>query len=139
MSDHVTYIPSELLDGETELIRQHSFTRWMSADLMQAMTDFCKNIGLHAIYTESSPPNGYRALLWRTPEKACIEVRSKRSRQQFQEIDLRNAAGNRPLLSLHIDERETYSAVWISAEHYETAKAMLAVYGITPAQRKPAA
>jgi hypothetical protein len=138
MSDHITYVPSKLLGGETELIRQHSFTRWMSADLLQAATDFCRNIGLGAIYSECSRESGFRYLMWRAPKDAHIEIRSGRSRQKFEEIDLRNAANNRPLLSLHIDEKEIYSAVWISAEHYETAKAMLAVYGITPAERKAA-
>ena len=136
MSDPFIYVASELQEGKTALVRQHSFTRWMSGDLMQAMTDFCKNVRLVSIYAEYSPETGHRTLLWHPPEKAFIEVRSKRTRQQFQEIDLRNAANNRPLVSLHIDKNDNYSAVWISAEHLDTAKAVLAFYGITPAQRK---
>jgi hypothetical protein len=139
MSDSIEYTPSRLLDGPAEAIRQHSFTRWMSADLMQAATDFCRNISLCAIYTECSPEKGYRKLLWHPPENAFIEVRSGRTRDQFTVIDHRNAEAGRKLLSLHIDEADNYSAVWISADHYETAQAVLAVYGITPAERNRAA
>jgi len=41
-------------------------------------------------------------------------------------------------LSLHINERDIYSAVWISPNCYEVAKTYLAFYGISPASR-PAA
>jgi len=136
MSAPTVYIPSQLVAGETGLVRQHSFTRWMSRDLLQATTDFCKNIGLCALYSECSPENLYRYLLWRTPKDALVEIRSGRTRQTFEEIDSRNIDRNFRLLSLHVNENDVYSAVWISAEHYETAKMMLAVYGITPAERK---
>src|SRR4051812_43809443 len=132
-----TYLPSQTLPGKTELLRQHSFTRWMSDDLLQAATDFCKNLGLVSIYSECSPDHLTRYLFWRAPQEARIEIRSGRTEDQFRVFDEANSARGWPLLSLHVNENDIYSAVWISPDHYETATAMLAFYGITPAQRKP--
>lgn len=138
MSSH-TYIASQLLPGDGSHTRQHAFTRWMSRDLLQATTDFCKNIGLVALYAECSPENLYRYLLWRPPGEALVEIRSGRTRQTFEEFDLRNMDRNFSLLSLHVNEGDVYSAVWISTEHYDAAVAMLAAFAITPAVRKTAA
>jgi hypothetical protein len=130
-----TYIASCLAAGDTERIRQHSFTRWMSRELLQAATDFCKNIGLIAIYAECSPEGLMRYLFWRPPPGASFEVRSGRTVEQFQKLDAANAETGRTLLSLHRNENQICSAVWISSDHLGVATAMLAVYGITPAQR----
>jgi hypothetical protein len=135
----VTYTPSETLAGETERIREHSFTRWMSRELLQAAADFCKNIGLVPIYAECSGDESMRYLFWRPPPGALVEVRSGRAIEQFKRLDEANAEKGRTLLSLHVNERDMYSAVWVSSGHYDTATAMLAVYGITPAQRTPGA
>lgn len=132
-------IPSQTLSGDTELIRQHSFTRWMSRDLLQAATDFCRNLGLASIYSECSPDHLTRYLFWRAPKGAGYEIRSGRTESQFQEFDAANTARGWLLLSLHINESDLYSAVWIAPEHYPAATAMLAFYGVTPAQRNPAA
>lgn len=131
-----TYTPSKLLPGEGELLRQHGFTRWMSRDLLQAATDFLKNLGLLAIYAECSSENLHRYLCWRPPEGCAVEVRSGRTLEQFEEFDRANIERGRPLLSLHINESAVYSAVWISADHYDTAKKVLASHGITPASRE---
>ena len=135
MSDNVTYIPSQILPGESELLRERSFTRWMSRDLRQAATDFCKNIGLLAIYSEFSPDGLTRYLFWNPPPATCFEIRSGRTFEQFKAFDQKNAEAGRRLLSLHINENHIYSAVWISADQYETAASILAAYGITPAER----
>ena len=128
-----------MLAGDTERLRQHTFTRWMSRDLLQAATDFCGNLGLTAIYSECSPDHLGRYLFWRLPQDARTEIRSGRTQSQFKMLDRVNIERGWPLLSLHINENDTYSAVWISPGHYKTATAILAIYGITPAQRKPAA
>jgi hypothetical protein len=130
-----TYVPSKLLPGEVELVRQHSFTRWMSRDLRQAAVDFCRNLGLVPAYSECSPEHLTRYLFWRLPEGALIEARSGRSKDQFEQLDSVNRDRNFTLLSLHINESEVYSAVWISADHFATARAFLAAHGITPAER----
>ncbi len=139
METPTTYDPSRTLSGDTERIRQHSFTCWMSRDLLQAATDFCKNIGLVSIYSECSPDGLTRYLFWKTPPGARVEIRSGRTQEQFKEFDQANIGRKWPLLSLHINECDLYSAVWISPEHYETACSILAFYGVTPAQRKTAA
>jgi hypothetical protein len=54
---------------------------------------------------------------------------------KFQEFDRVNIERGWPLLSLHINERDIYSAVWISPSHYGAARDFLAVYGIEPAAR----
>ncbi|MEI9896037.1 MAG: hypothetical protein WDN28_19745 [Chthoniobacter sp.] len=136
MKTPTTYIPSQTLAGDREFIRQHSFTRWMSQDLLQAATDFCKNLGLIAIYSECSPDQLTRYLFWRAPQGARFEIRSGRPEEQFREFDRANVSKGWPLLSLHVNETDLYSAVWISPERYEAATAMLGFYGITPAERK---
>ena len=130
------YEPSEVLPCDTERIRRHSFTRWMSRDLLQATTDFCKNIGLLAIYSECSPGLLTRYLFWKPPERTLVEIRSGRKEAQFRELDQANIEKGKQLLSLHVTENGIYSAVWISPDQYEIAVAILAVHGITPAQRK---
>jgi hypothetical protein len=132
---NTTYIPSKLLPGEKEILRQHSFTRWMSRDLLQAASDFLSHLRLLAIYAECSPENFRRYLLWHPPEGCGYEVRSGRTLEQFEAYDRGNLARDWVLVSLHINERNIYSAVWVSATHEETARKVLAGYGITPAER----
>jgi len=129
-----TYTPSKLLTGDAALLRQHSFTRWMSRDLTQAAVDFCRNLGLAPIYCECSPGPLTRYLFWSPPPGTLGEIRSGRTKDKFEEID--NATRDKPwrLLSLHVSDAGLYSAVWISTEHYEAAKAWLAAHGITPAE-----
>ncbi len=131
-SGHIT---SKLLGGACELLRQNSLTRWMSRDLTQAAGDFCRNIGLYAVYCETSPDHLTRHLLWRLPQGAGIEVRSGRTKEKFEELDRSNHARNWRLLSLHVNESDVYSAVWITSDHFETAKTFLQAHGITVAQR----
>lgn len=130
-----TYVTSKLLTGDSELLRQHSFTRWMSRDLMQAAGDFCRNLGLVPIYCETSPDHLTRYLFWRLPPGALIEVRSGRTKDKFEEFDRVNRERNFRLLSLHINESDVYSAIWISSDYFEAAKAFLAAHGITSAER----
>lgn len=119
-------------------MRQHSFTRWMTRDLLQAATDFCKNIGLVPIYAECSPNHLTRYLFWKPPQgPRRYEIRSGRTEAQFREFDAAHTSRGWPLLSLHINESDLYSAVWIAPEHYSAATTMLSFYGITPAQRQP--
>jgi len=129
-----TYTPSKLLPGDAAILLQHTFTRWMSRDLTQAAVDFSRNLGLVPAYSESSPGPLTRYLFWSPPPGALFEVRSGRARDKFEELD--NAKRDQPwrLLSLHISDDGLYSAVWISAEHYETAKAWLAAHGVTAAE-----
>jgi hypothetical protein len=130
------YTPSKLLPGEGHFLRQHGFTRWMSADLIQTATDVLKNLRLVAIYAECSPDNSqHRYLLWHPPEGCGIEIRSGRTKAQFDQYDNDNLERGWLLLSLHINERDLYSAVWISPEHLKTASRFLASYGITPASQ----
>ena len=136
MNKNITHIPSKILAGNAEVLRQHSFTRWMSRDLMQATVDFCRNIGLYPIYCEASPDHLARCLFWRLPQGAITEVRSWRTKDKFMELDLAGIEHNRKLLSLHVNESDVYSAVWMSSDHYETAKTILDAYGITCAERK---
>jgi len=135
MKTSPTYTTSKLLTGDVELLRQHTLTRWMSRDLMQAAGDFCRNLGLVPAYCECSPDHLTRYLFWRLPQGALVEVRSGRTKEKFEEYDSINHDRNYRLLSLHINESEVYSAVWISLDHFETAKAFLATHGITPAER----
>jgi hypothetical protein len=132
-----SYIPSRLLPGEGELLRQHGFTRWMSRDLLQPASDFLRNLRLLPLYSECSSEGNFRYLCWRPPEGAAFEVRSGRRLDQFEKFDQGNIERGWPLLTLHINECDVYSAVWISPESLETAKKILAVYGITPASRLP--
>jgi len=127
------YTPSKLLNGDMELLRQHSLTRWLSRDLMQAAVDFCRNLGLVPIYGECSPEHLTRYLFWKPPQGALIEVRSGRTKDKFEEFAALNRDKSWRLLSLHINESDVYSAVWISPDHFETAKAFLTAHGITTA------
>jgi hypothetical protein len=135
MKTSPTYTPSKLLTGDTELIRQHALTRWMSRDLTQASTDFCRNLGLMPCYCETSPDHLARYLFWRVPQSAAMEIRSGRTKDKFEEFDRANQERSWRLLSLHINESEIYSAVWITPDHFETAKAFLLAHGVTPAER----
>jgi hypothetical protein len=135
MKTSPTFTPSKLLTGDVELLRQQSFTRWMSRDLMQAAGDFCRNLGLVPAYSECSPDHLTRYLFWRLPQGALIEVRSGRSKEEFEKFDSINRDRSLRLLSLHINESDVYSAVWISSNHFETAKGFLAEHGITPGER----
>ena len=125
---------SKLVSGDAVPLRQHTFTRWMSRDLMQAAVDFCRNLGLVPAYSECSSDHLTRYLFWHPPQGALIEVRSGRARDKFEELDRINRDRNLQLLSLHINESDVYSAVWISSGQYETAKAFLAAHGISPAE-----
>lgn len=122
------------LDDHDVLLREHSLTRWMSRDLMQAAVDFSKSMGLIPLYAETSPTHLTRYLFLRPPPGAILEVRSGREREKFEEYDRVNRERNRVLLSLHINEKSLYSAVWISAEHHEAASRLLKFYGISGAQ-----
>lgn len=135
METPIAYTPSKLLSGAVELLRQHTFTRWLSRDMAQAAVDFCRNLGLLPVYSECSSEHLTRYLFWRPPTGALIEVRSGRTKAQFEEFDHVNRGKNWRLLSLHINESDVYSAVWISSDHFETAKAYLAAHGITTAGR----
>ncbi len=130
--------PSKLLAGDVEFLRQHAFTRWMSRDLTQAAVDFCRNLGLFPAYCETSPDHLTRYLFWRLPQGAVLEVRSGRTKDKFEELDRANQEKNRRLLSLHINESDVYSAVWISSDHFEAARSYLAAHGITTAERNQA-
>jgi len=130
-----TYAPSRLMSGEAALLRERSFTRWMSRDLLQPASDFLKNLHLLAIYAETSPDDNSRYILWHPPEGCGFEVRSGRTEDEFEEIDRANIMRDWALLSLHVNECDIHSAVWVSASHVETARKVLAGYGITPARR----
>ena len=131
----ITYIASKLLNGPAEPLRLQSFTRWMSRDLMQAAGDFCWNIGLVPVYAECTPDHQTRYLFWKLPQGARVEVRSGRTKEKFEEFDRVNRDRTWKLLSLHINESDVYSAVWISPDYFETAKTFLAAHGITVAER----
>lgn len=135
MSSQITYIPSILSENGAHVLRQHSFTRWMSPDLLQATTDFCKNISLLPIYAECASEHRTRYLLWHPPDGTRYEVRSGRDKARFEALDKINAERDWQLLSLHINEQSLHSAVWISADHYDIAVTILKSYGILPAQR----
>jgi len=107
----------------------------MSRDLLQAATDFCKNIGHVAAYCESSE-DGTRCLFWQMPPGACCEVRSGRTKEKFVDFDRANQERGWRLLALHVSKDELYSAVWLSAQHYEAGVAYLKLFGISPADRK---
>ena len=131
----LSYVASRLSLGETEMLRRHSFTRWMSRDLLQAASDFLRNLRLLAIYAECSSENLHRYLCWHPPVGCAFEVRSGRTYEQFEEFDRRNLERGWLLLSLHVNECDLYSAVWISPEHFERATTFLAEHGISPASR----
>jgi hypothetical protein len=129
-----TYTPFRLLTGDVSLVLQHAFTRWLSRDLAQPAFDFCRHLGLSPAYCECSPGRLTRYLFWSPPPGILGEIRSGRPKDKFEEID--NATRDKPwrLLSLHISDDGLYSAVWISTEHYETAKAWLAAHGVATAE-----
>jgi len=110
----------------------------MSRDLTQAAVDFCRNLGLVPAYCDSSPDHLTRYLFWRLPQGALIEVRSGRTKEKFEEFDCANRERSMQLLSLHINESDIYSAVWVSLDHFETGKAFLKTHGITHAERRDA-
>jgi len=130
-----SYTPSQLLEGDAGLLREHTFTRWMSRDLLQATTDFVKNIGLLAIYAETNKEGRGRYLFWHAPEGCGREIRSGRTLDQFAEFDRRNDERGWPLLTLHVNEVGIHSAVWLALSHRELALKVLAGYGITPAEK----
>jgi hypothetical protein len=136
MNSPFVYVPSELFSGEVEVLRNQNFTRWMSKDLTQAATDFCRNIGFYALYCECSPEQLTRYIFWRPPPGAMMEVRSGRPKEKFEIFDRANQDRKWPLLTLQIIEGDLYSAVWISADYYDAAVKALSYYGINPAQRK---
>ena len=105
---------------------------------MQAAADFCRNIGLVAIYAETSPERLTRYLFWKPPEGARFELRTGRTLEQFKAFDAANAERGWPLLTLHINECDIYSAHWISPDYYKAAVEVLATYGITAAARETA-
>jgi len=129
-----SYTASKLLTTDTEQLRQHSLTRWMSRDLTQAAVDFCRNLGLVPIYCECSPDHLTRYIFWRPPQGAAMEVRTGRNKEGFEEFDRTNREKDRRLVSLHINESDIYSAVWIASAHFETAKVFLLAHGITAAE-----
>ena len=138
MKPSSTYIASKLLTGDCELLRQHALTRWMSRDLMQLAVDLCRNLGLVPCYCECSPDHLTRYLFWRLPQGAGTEVRSGRTRDKFEALERLSRDQGRRLLSLHINESELYSAVWVTSDAFETAKAFLLAHGITTAERHDA-
>jgi len=129
------FIPSELAAGETEFLRQHGFTKWMSADLLQMATDFLKKLGLMPVYAEYSSDKKHRYLLWQAPANFACEVRSGRTVEQFIGYDNGNIDRGWKLLSLQINPDGFYSAVWVPDEHVKAAQRFLNGYGITPASR----
>jgi hypothetical protein len=129
-----TYIPSKRLPGEVAVLREHTLTRWMSPDLAQAAADFCRNLGFIPIYTEHSSKHLTRYMFWQPPPGALLEVRSGRPKDKFEEFAAANRDRHWHLLSLHINENDFYSAVWISPDHFDAAKAFLAAHGITTAE-----
>jgi len=132
------YTSSKLLPGDVAVLRQHTLTRWMSRDLMQAAVDFCRNLGLFPAYCETSPDQSTRYLFWSLPQGAMIEARSGRTKDKFEELDRAKSGDKWRLLSLHISENGAYSAVWISSEHFEIARVYLAAFGITAAESREA-
>jgi hypothetical protein len=72
-------LPSQL-HPEGEFLRERSFTRWMSRDLLQPAHDFLKHLRLTALYAECSVEDRCRYLLWHPPDKCGLEIRSGRTR-----------------------------------------------------------
>jgi hypothetical protein len=75
-----------------------------------------------------------RYLFWKPPQGTLVEVRSGRTKDKFEEFDATNRDKRWRLLSLHVNESDIYSAVWISQDQFETAKTFLAAHGITTAE-----
>ncbi|MBS0630397.1 MAG: hypothetical protein JSS11_00670 [Verrucomicrobia bacterium] len=121
--------PSRLAEGDFAVARESAFTRWMSAELRQAAVDFSRNLGLLPLYAETSE-NGTRYLFWQAPAGVRCEVRSGRAKEDFLELDRRNRAAGRRLVSLHVGPGQRHSAVWLSAGHCAAAAAHLRRFGI---------
>ena len=130
-----SYTPSRLLNGDAGLLREHALTNWMSRDLLQATTDFAKNIGLLALYTETDKEGRGRYLFWHAPEGWGCEIRSGRTLEQFTEFDRRNVERGWPLLTLHVNEAGIHSAVWLAPNHRQLAIKILSGYGVLPAEK----
>ena len=128
-------LPSQILPGAFDAARRAAFTRWMSRDLLQASTDFCRNIGLYPLYAECSA-EGTRYLCWNMPAGASCEVRSGRTKEKFIDYDRMNHERGWHLLSLHVSDDGLYSAVWLSADHVSLGAQYLSRFGILPAERK---
>jgi len=135
MKSAYTYVPSKLLSGEGEFLRERSFTQWVSPEPNQVATDFMRNLGLSPIYVESSTGNLRRSLQWQPPEGYACDVCAGCTLVQFVEFDNVNIDRGWPLLSLHIGAGDIHSAVWVSPEAFKMAQRFLASYGITPASR----
>ena len=135
MKTPYVYIASELAAGESEFLRQHGLTSWMSNDLLQVATDFLQKLGLLPLYAEYSSDKKHRYLLWHAPANFACEVRSGRTLAQFIGYDNGNIDRGWKLLSLHITTDEIYSAVWVPADHLKAAQQFLNSYGIAPASR----
>ena len=134
MNHNPVFAASDLSEAQREK-RERSLTSWMSPDLCQATTDFCRNIGLAPIYAESSTSHQTRYLFWNPPEKAGFEVRSGRDQATFLQFDEKNRKRQWELISLHISEDGKHSAVWMAPEHLEVAVDFLENVGISPAVR----
>ena len=132
------YTPTEILPGDTGLLREHSFTAWLQLEHLQAATDFALTIGLLPIYAEHQNRNTGRYLFWSPPAGMEFEVRSGRTETEFGAYDEVAATHGLQLLSLHISADDLYSAVWVSAGQIEIATAVLRHYGLTRAQRPSA-
>lgn len=125
--------PSRLTEGELAVTRESAFTRWMSVELRQAAVDFSRNIGLLPLYAETSE-RGTRYLFWQIPAGAACEVRSGRTKEEFMELDRKNRAAGRRLISLHVGPGQRHSAVWLSDGHYAAAAQHLGRFGVSAAE-----
>lgn len=134
MNTPTGYVPSVLSTGEHELLRQHALTRWMTRDLAQAATDFCRNLGQLPIYCEAGK-EGVRYLFWHLPRGAYCEVRTGRTAEKFVDFDANNHARGWKLLSLHVSDDGLHSAVWLSEEQWVLGRFYLSQFGIGAAQR----
>jgi len=63
----IRYTPTEILPGDTGLLREHSFTAWLQLEHLQAATDFALSIGLLPIYAEHQNRDTGRYLFWSPP------------------------------------------------------------------------
>ena len=129
------YTPSEIIPGDTGLLRQHSFTAWLELEHLQAATDFALSIGLLPIYAEHQNRDTGRYLFWSPPAGIEFEVRSGRTEAEFRAYDQETVTKGMQLLSLHKSAEDIYSAVWVSADHIEIATAVLRHHGLSRAQR----
>jgi hypothetical protein len=133
----VSFTPSRLSTGDdAALLRENAFTWWMSRDLMQAAIDYLKNIGPLPLYAETNAEGHTRYLCWRAPKDWGCEVRTGRTLEQLTKFDQVNKERDWPLLTLHINDRGIYSAVWLAPNHLELAQKVMTSYGISPASRE---